>query len=153
MPHPKPYPLCIFCGARANSREHAIPKWMSKRLGIRDYLFTRSSNLTPRKQPISFASHRARIFCRPCNTHFKHLEDKVIPLLVPMAQGRATISLDSDSQAILALWAAKTAIALVAATPDLREFVPKAHRESVRRDGVPPVESWVGYVPWRGRAA
>ena len=30
---------CIFCGARANSREHAIPEWLSKRMGIRELGF------------------------------------------------------------------------------------------------------------------
>lgn len=115
-------------------------------------MFTRSGNLPRRKQPIAFASHRARIFCTACNTHFKHLEDEVIPLLVPMANGRV-FSLGDDSQAVLALWAAKTAIALVAASPGLREFVPQSHRDSVRYSGVPPVDSWVGYVPWQGRSA
>lgn len=30
---------CIFCGARVNSREHAIPEWLSKRMGIRELGF------------------------------------------------------------------------------------------------------------------
>jgi hypothetical protein len=125
---------------------------MSKRLGIKDSMISRSANLPQRRQPISFASHRARIFCSNCNTHFKHLEDEVIPILDPMAHGR-TLSLGTDNQAILALWAAKTAMALVATTPGLRDFVPQRQRESVRYAGVPPTDCWVGYVPWKGRAA
>jgi hypothetical protein len=153
--HPKPYPRCVFCGDRANSREHAIPAWISKRLGIKEFLpaepaIRRGSLAFTRHQPISFASHRARIFCKPCNTHFKDLEDAVIPLLVPMAKGRS-VSLGPDSQALLALWASKTAIALLAAAdPAFVQFVPVDHRRSIREHGRPSDETWVAYFPWRG---
>lgn len=155
MPHPKPYPRCIFCGARANSREHAVPAWIAKRLGVRDFLDPQTAlthKIAPRKQPISFASHRARIFCVGCNTRFKHLEDAVIPLLVPMAQGRI-VSLGTEPQGLLAEWAAKTAVALIAATsPELREAVPAEHRRCIREDARPFGESWIGFFPWRGNA-
>jgi hypothetical protein len=51
---------------------------------------------------------------------------------------------------LLALWAAKTAIMLMASHPDLREFVPQSHRDSVRRAVLPPTNCWVGYYPWEG---
>jgi hypothetical protein len=105
-----------------------------------------------RKQPISFASHRARIFCTSCNTHFKHLEDAVIPLIVSMAKGRV-ISLGGDHRELLALWASKTAAALLAATaPELREAVPLGHRLCVRREGRVHQDCWIGWFPWRGNA-
>jgi hypothetical protein len=69
-----------------------------------------------------------------------------------MAEGRV-LSLGAESQAVLALWAAKTAMALVATTPGLREFVPQNHRDSVRYAGVPPADTWIGCVPWRGPVA
>jgi len=154
LPHPKPYPKCVFCDAKATSREHAIPKWIGKRLGIKDFLAGGHLGRQSRKQPISFRSYRARVFCKPCNTHFKHLEDAVIPLLEPMARGRA-LGLGSDSQALLALWAAKTAIALIAANnvenpPEATVVVPKDHRIAVRESGRPSDRVWVGFVPWRG---
>ena len=151
MANPKPYPRCIFCDEKANSREHAIPAWMSKRLGIKVFLHNvQWVELTPRKQPISFASHRARIFCKGCNQHFKHLEDAAIPLLVPMAKGRSVV-LEKKSQHLLALWATKTAIALIAATAvELRDFVPIEHRRLVREKGLPPDDCWVGFIPWNG---
>src|SRR5215211_4408947 len=34
----KPPPVCVFCGGKANSMEHAIPAWISKRLGIKEEL-------------------------------------------------------------------------------------------------------------------
>jgi hypothetical protein len=122
---------------------------MSKRLKIKEVMPGRTGNLTPRRQPISFASHRARIVCKPCNTHFGLLEEEVCDLIVPMATGRV-LSLGDDSQELLALWASKTAIMLIAAHPDLREFVPQAHRDSVRYDERPHADSYVGYFPWRG---
>ena len=151
VPHPTPYPRCIFCGKKADSREHAIPAWMSRRLGIKAFLHTVVwENITPRKQPISFASHRARIFCAGCNHHFKHLEDAAIPLLVPMAKGRALV-LGPESQQLLALWAAKTGVALIAATAvELRDFVPVEHRRTIREEELPPKDFWVGYLPWNG---
>ncbi len=105
---PTPYPLCRFCLAPANSREHVVPAWISKRLGINEFLSAEDAFVAPggtrRSQDISFANYRARVMCADCNGHFKHLEDAVIPLLVPMAQG-LTLSLDRGSQELLALWA------------------------------------------------
>lgn len=143
----------MFCGARANSREHAIPKWIGKRLGIKDFLAGGHLGRQSRKQPISFRSYRARVFCKPCNSHFKHLEDQVIPLLEPMAKGR-TLSLGPDSQALLGLWAAKTGVALIAANnvenPDATVVMPLDHRLSIREQGRPSDSVWVGVAPWRG---
>jgi hypothetical protein len=140
----------MWCAGRADSREHAIPKWMSKRLGINEQMFGRSSQGLPRvRHPISFASYRKRIFCKGCNTHFKHLEDEAIPLIEPMAWGRTAVSLGAEGQRLLALWAAKTGMALLAATK-LTDAIPQTHRDSVRHHAQPPADSWVGYFPWTG---
>lgn len=94
---------CLFCDAPANSKEHVIPEWISKRLGVKDFLYpdraVSPAHVRPRKQPISFASFRARIFCGDCNEHFGRLEGAVIPLLVPMARG-VVLSLDRDTQTL-----------------------------------------------------
>jgi hypothetical protein len=143
---------CEFCEAKANSKEHAIPKWISKRLGVKDFLLPEEAfvhGMERGRHPISFASHRKRMFCKACQRHFKHLEDAVIPLLEPMAKGRV-VGLDTESQALLALWAAKTAVALLATAPELAEIVPDKHRVAIRKDGRVSDETWVGYFPWRG---
>jgi hypothetical protein len=148
-PPVKAVPKCIFCGAKANSREHVIPAWIAKRLGVKEYLASGDTVVaggTPRKQPVSFASYRARIFCSDCNTHFKHLEDAVIPLLVPMAKG-LTLSLDQTSQALLALWADKTAMALIAADPSQEDVVPLDHHRAVR-EGRVAENTWVAFFSW-----
>jgi hypothetical protein len=144
---------CVFCGTRANSKEHLIPAWISKRLGIKDFLSQRDAfiagGLPRRTQPISFASHRAEVFCDGCNTHFKTLEDEVIPLLVPMAKGMA-MALDYVSQQLLSLWATKTAIALLASTDGLGDVVPAGHRRAIREEARVPDEVFVGFFGWSG---
>jgi hypothetical protein len=131
---------CVFCDTPADSYEHVIPAWISKRLGIKTFLSADDAFVTAealrRRQPISFANYRARVFCSGCNEHFKHLEDAVIPLLVPMARGM-TLSLDVQTQTQLALWAHKTAIALCAAGSDTQVAVPQQHRTAIRDGGVP----------------
>lgn len=152
MPHPTPYPRCIFCGAKANSREHAIPKWVAKRLGLKGIQLHHrevSTIATRRKQPISFASHRERIFCKGCNAHFKHLEDEAIPLIEWMAKGRSVI-LGKHEQDLLARWGAKTGFALMAAEKEFRDFVPREHMSWLRQKDEPHPLNWVAYSSWDG---
>lgn len=153
MTHPSPYPRCIFCDDKANSREHAIPKWIAKRFNMRAvemnpvYVL----NIKPRKQPVRFGSHRERIFCKACNKHFKDLEDEVIPTLEWMARGRPIV-LGQQEQDVLARWGAKTGFALVAAEKELRELVPVEHRRMLRYENKVHPLMWVGYSSWLGRA-
>jgi hypothetical protein len=143
---------CIFCGRRANSKEHAIPKWMAKRLGLRGrFLETKEvvGRVKPRKQHISIASHRSRIFCDGCQHHFKRLEDAVIPFLDPMASGKA-VTLTVERQLLLATWGAKTAYALIACERGLEELAPRDHRLHLRERGEPATELYVGFAPWEG---
>jgi hypothetical protein len=146
-----PYPSCVFCAAPANSREHVVPAWVSKRFGITEFLSAEDAFIvggTRPTQPISFASYRARVMCHGCNRHFKHLEDAVIPLLVPMGRGLA-LSLDRDSQRLLALWASKTALALMAARPGEDNRRLQMQGRAIR-EGEVPAASWVGYLAWHG---
>jgi hypothetical protein len=145
--------LCIFCGAKANSREHAIPKWIAKRFGMRGVMMhpVVMLNITPRKQPVSFGSHRERIFCSDCNTHFKSLEDEVIPILEAMGRGKP-ILLGETEQDVLGRWGAKTGYALVAAEKDLRELIPVEHRRMLREQNTVHPLTWIGYASWLGSA-
>jgi hypothetical protein len=146
-----PAPECAFCDRAGDSREHVIPEWLSKRLGINaqipaDVAF-RVRTRRRRKQPISFGGYRAPVMCHPCNEHFGRLEEVVIPLLAPMAQGMRLV-LDQESQQVLALWANKTAIALMAAED--AATVPKAHGKMVRDEVRVADGTWVGFFLWRG---
>jgi hypothetical protein len=147
----RPYPRCIFCGERANSREHAIPAWIAKRFGLVGVMLspTLVIGTNPPKQPISVANHRKRIFCEECNRHFKALEDDVIPIIEPMARGEHIV-LGEGERRLLALWGAKTGIAIVAAEPGCGDLVPLEHRLTIRQFAKVPEELWVAYCPWRG---
>jgi hypothetical protein len=103
----------------------------------------------PRRRPISFASYRARIFCNGCNAHFKHLEDAVIPVIVPMAKGQ-TFSFGAGERELVARWCLKTAIALLSAEPGDQGAVPLAHRRALRESDAIVASSWIGIFRWRG---
>lgn len=151
-PGPKRDRRCIFCGATANSQEHVIPRWISKRLGIRDMISMEGSiqpGSRPRRQPISFASYRAPIFCAECNAHFKHLEDAVIPILVPMARG-LVLTFGAEERALLARWCLKTAMALLSAEPGDQDKVPLDHRRALREEDRIVADTWIGIFRWQG---
>jgi hypothetical protein len=154
VPHPNPYPRCIFCDAKANSREHAIPAWIGKRFGMRAVKLSPiyTFNLQHlRKQPVVFGSHRERICCKGCNEHFKYLEDDAIPVVEWMARGKS-ITLGTAEQDVLARWGAKTGYALIAAEKDFRELLPVEHRRMLRDEGKVHPLTWVGYASWNGSA-
>jgi hypothetical protein len=143
---------CIFCGQKANSYEHIVPEWISNRLGIKAVISMEGSiqiGPEPRRRPISFASYRARIFCKGCNAHFKHLEDAVIPVIVPMARGQV-FSFGGGERELVARWCLKTAIALLSAEPGDQDAVPLAHRRALRENGDIVASSWIGIFRWKG---
>jgi hypothetical protein len=143
--------LCAFCHDPGDRREHVIPEWLSKRLSIKAEIPADVAFRVPgprrRKQGISFGGYRASVMCKGCNEHFGKLEEAVIPLLEPMARG-VTVVLDQESQQLLALWATKTAIALLSAEDPAT--VPKEQGRMVRDKARCPEGVWVGFFPWRG---
>jgi hypothetical protein len=142
---------CAFCDEPGDSDEHVIPKWLSKRLSIKAEIPADVAFGVPaprrRKQGISFGGYEAPVMCEGCNEHFGKLEEAVIPLVESMAKG-VTVVLDEQSQQLLALWATKTAIALLAAEDPAT--VPKVHGRMVRDEARVPEGVWVGFFPWRG---
>jgi hypothetical protein len=151
----KPIRLCIFCESKANSREHAIPRWVGRRFpelrAVELYHMRESTIPTTRRQPIRFATHRERIFCTSCNEHFSHLEEEAIEIIEWMARGRA-VQLGNDEQRLIAAWGAKTGYALIAAEREHHDLVPRNHMAWLRQEGSPHTDSYVGYGSWDGRA-
>jgi hypothetical protein len=145
-PERESFPDCIFCGNPADSKEHVIPRWISKRLDVRNELLPRPGTpglASRRRQPISFGSFRRRFFCEECNTHFKGLEDRTLPLIESMARGRHLV-LGSSELELLSLWATKTAVAMTVALADDPGTVSLEARRAIRFDSRPPERSWVG---------
>jgi hypothetical protein len=129
-----------------------IPEWISKQLGI-DHIISMKGSIQPgpepRTRPISFASYRAPIFCSGCNTHFKHLEDEALPLIVPMAKG-VTFAIGQAEREVLSRWCLKTAIALSSAEPGHQDAIPSGHRRALREDGKIIAHTWIGIFRWHG---
>jgi hypothetical protein len=125
---------------------------MAKRFGLRGRFLHPAEGVGPvqrRRQPISIASHRKRIFCDGCQKHFKLLEDAVIPFLALMGLGKP-VTLTVERQQLLAAWGAKTAYALIGSEGSLGDVGPQDHRYYLRQNGVPATEVYVAYAPWAG---
>jgi|SRR5581483_2186752 len=147
-------PVCIFCPAKATTKEHCIPKWMAKRVGLHgaflDSVET-TGRVIARKQPISFKSHRKLLLCEGCQNHFKLLEDRVIPLFEAL-ESTASRSFSDDERMVLAQWGLKTAICLIFAERGLEDLVPKEDRYELREKGTLPTEAWIAFCAWDGTA-
>lgn len=129
---------CIFCDAKATSREHVFGEWAGKALGIDktqvNEHYGRSFDLRKLDSPNSYServyrrtgspiSRREKIVCLRCNNGWmSRLEMSVQPFMTPMLTG-STTTLSTEEQVILATWAEKTSM--------IWEFA----------DGKPPV-SW-----------
>ena len=106
--------LCVFCGARADSREHVWPRWLSRLLAQYNPggLFTIENTLRPDRGPFSSAGMdlKLRRVCGACNNGWmSDLEAAAQPVLAPMIEGWPT-TLSADQQEIAAAWAMKTAL-------------------------------------------
>ncbi|MDX6514280.1 MAG: hypothetical protein QOE36_3784 [Gaiellaceae bacterium] len=105
--------------------------------------------VTKRKQPISVASHRAKILCADCQRYFKGYEDRTKEILVRMERGDELV-FSPDELHALATWGAKTAYMLIAAEKGMEDVVPEAQRHGLRSNDVPPSNLWVGYGQYNG---
>lgn len=147
-------PRCLFCDFTGKlTHEHALPGWIAKQFQLRgefmEVVEMFGEKAVAPKQNVSIASHRKRNVCERCNTHFKHLEDRALPILVSMGHGYE-VTLTLEQQATLAEWGAKTAVTLVAIEKGGETAVPEAQRHSIRQTGRPPDGWWIGYCPWAG---
>lgn len=142
---------CLFCDKKATTREHAWPGWIARQLGLKGAFLepqTEVGNIKPRKQMVSIASYRRLMLCKECQEHFKRLEDKVIPILLPMARGEPT-PLWAYERAALAEWGAKTAYT-VFDFHDLTRDIPEDDRRTLRQTGKPAENVFVGFAPYQG---
>src|SRR4051812_49198303 len=104
---------CIFCGKPSTTKEHCIPAWIAKRFELEDVRLEEvwSVGVSHRRQPISYKSYRKRFFCGDCQSHFKRVEDRTIPLLEALERREGCEFTDAD-RSTLAELGAKTAMSL-----------------------------------------
>jgi hypothetical protein len=103
----RPTKGCLFCNAKANTREHVWPVWLLEQFTaptfgtigtVGDTLY-----LDAKQKEI-----RIRCVCKPCNTGWmSDLEKEAAPVLSLMARD---FSLSLDQRDLIAAWAVKTAM-------------------------------------------
>ncbi|MBV9820602.1 MAG: hypothetical protein JO144_00040, partial [Actinobacteria bacterium] len=147
---------CVFCGRDGSevkiTREHVFPDWIS------DYLNRKNESgthfivgLDDSEQPVAWSDRygqtKVRRLCKDCNNEWLGvgLERPVKAFLGPMLLGR-TVDLSVESQALLAFWAAKTALVSELLKPDAASVPAQDYREMRRLSQALPTQCvWVGY--------
>jgi hypothetical protein len=123
---------CIFCDARADSKEHVWPEWILTRFRVPNSgvmgTVADDSYLDRNQKAL-----RLRCVCVRCNTGWmKTLEDEAMPLLSSLAQDIA-MSLSEEQQRLAAVWATKMAMVWEHFSSENRRlFYLKGHREELR---------------------
>lgn len=106
---------CIFCGLRADTREHLFPDWVNRIVAetsfLGQFLVVTDEGMKRRRYDTNQAANlEARIVCHRCNHGWmSDLETEAATLLKPMALGEQT-KLTTPEQLVVAQWAAKTAM-------------------------------------------
>lgn len=136
--------LCIFCGNRANSREHVWPMWLARIIaklpGENKILFNIRTNEQGERS--RWKSTKPEIVtknvCKAgCNEGWmSDLEKDVAPILRPMISGKEQ-TLTGKQQAIITIWLLKTAMVLDSTSPE-SNFYEKSERFHFRNTFLPP---------------
>lgn len=148
--------LCRFCATpltRSNAtREHVIPRWTRKLTAVSDHFridpdagkvrWSFSAQPVPGTDQVQVAptelpnKHRHPSYvtvpvCAVCNNGWlSDLEQQVIPVITPLAEGDA-LELSPDEAQLIARWVAKTAIAFEADDPERAYFSASQIRDVV----------------------
>src|ERR1700730_13572483 len=106
---------CIFCGERADTKEHLFPDWVNRLIEETSFqgqfLEMTAQGIERRRYDSNQAAHlEARIVSHRCNHHWmSDLETAASELIGPLATGYANM-LGTADQLLVAQWAAKTAM-------------------------------------------
>jgi hypothetical protein len=141
---------CIFCGtARDLTREHAVPRWVSKDVFLDMPIFAyHGSDRDHAVRPYMSKGVTAapRIVCRECNNGWlNRLEIKARNGIGPIMSGHKK-RLSAEEQAVAALWALKTSIVLEFDRP-VDPIIPTWHAHYIYENETLPPGSrvWLAY--------
>ena len=126
---------CMFCQGQASSREDIWPQWLTKRCPLSDasrmeaerggHKLGTWQKKTPKLLP-------ARCVCGNCNNGWmSKLEVEMKPIVESILAEQLRV-LDVSSQAVIAVWAIKTAMALEALYPERVFFYSENERQNIR---------------------
>jgi hypothetical protein len=131
---------CVFCGARPVTREHVIPRWLTRMLPSGDTL---------REMVV-------REVCAGCNHGWLHDLERSFRAVMQPALGQTVygISLGQGSQTVVATWAVKTWALAELARPDEaggRGLDTRPLLRALRQLNEPPPHArvWIGAVTAR----
>jgi hypothetical protein len=144
--------LCVFCGSRADSREHAWPVWLLTLTGGQyniEWSRRDGAHVIPGPNP----QLDPRVVCeRRCNNGWmSRLETRAKPLLSSL-YGDLSVPLDAFAQETIALWTVKTTMVLEAFRPKGEEwYFQPVDRHALRETAKIPDRTIVYVARYVGR--
>jgi hypothetical protein len=146
--------LCVFCGGRVTTREHAWPQWALESLYRPGAPPGGAVTLNLRGRISTYAAHssrrgpRVKYLCTGCNSGWMSgLERRVQPIIGSMMRDDP-IRLDIDAQRLITTWGIKTAMVFQCLVPPERWFYSKPERTHLLTHLSPPTNN---VVAWLGR--
>src|SRR5437870_12455660 len=126
--------LCLFCDARANTKEDAWPRWLISCIGEDRTAPTEYWN-TVYAPPQTWPGPKftTKHICNGCNNGWmSKLENCVKPPMGGLIND-LSFRLDAEQQRVLALWASKTAMVFEGAKQDKNRFYSAEQRQNLRK--------------------
>lgn len=140
---------CVFCGARAATREDVFEREINKVLGITGPITTAmGAPAAPVRPPHSTLDMVVRATCATCNNIWLNgIWGKFRDLMTPAMLNTSPVVLSAQGQMDVSMWAVKTALLLELATRTTRgeAFLPMNHFTYLRKHQHPPpgTEIWL----------
>lgn len=120
---------CVFCPQPAGSREHALPGWLARAMGVelepaQPGLISSERGIEPQGNPRATGNLVTKGVCGDCNNGWmRELEDQIIPILSPLvAPDYSTFTREAfeplrANLPLLTRWLMKTAVTMSLVAP------------------------------------
>jgi hypothetical protein len=117
---------CVFCGAEANSKEHAFPAWLNK-IGTPRTKVTNTRETGAVAWDAGGFDHTVRQICASCNMGWlSQLESTSKDLVTALVLNDRACALSPTEQIKLSTWLYKTGIMLALVYPETDHYVARA---------------------------
>ena len=127
---------CIFCQERASSKEDIWPLWLTERFPLSDasYMYgERGGYKLGTWQNKNSRLLLSKCVCQNCNNGWmSKIESEMKPIVNSIHDEHFRV-LDVPSQAVISVWAIKTAMALESLYPEREYFYSEYDRQYLRR--------------------